>query len=30
MVYKFNGICINENTDTYLEFSTEKDRLMII
>ncbi|MFD0964701.1 hypothetical protein [Pseudofulvibacter geojedonensis] len=30
MVYKFNAQGIDENTDTYLEFSTEEDRLMII
>lgn len=30
MVYKFNAQGIDKNTDTYLEFSTEEDRLMII
>lgn len=30
MVYKFSAQGIDENTDTYLEFSTEQDRLMII
>jgi len=30
MVYKFNANGINKDTDTYLEFSTDEDRLMII
>ena len=30
MVYKFNAEGVDEDTNTYLEFSTSEDRLMII